>query len=194
MGRPEKVKPLPSKETLDMLLKYEPETGSLTWRERDISTFGWSGVRSPEWGFKHYHARFANRPAGAKRRDGYATVMIGEQHYKVHRVIWKIMTGDDPIEIDHINGDQGDNRFNNLRSVERPINCRNKSLYENNKSGFPGVEFHNRDLVWLAKIGAGNKQIHLGSFPTKDEAIACRIGAEVVLAYHANHGRQKYEE
>lgn len=194
MPRPEKWKPLPSKETLDMLLKYEPDTGSLIWRERDISTFGWSGVRSPEWGFKQYHAKFAGKPAGGKHRDGYAKVMIGEQHYMAHRVIWKMVHDDEPADIDHINGDKNDNRLSNLRSVTHGVNMRNKSMYTNNKSGITGVEFHNRDKVWVAKIGAGNKQIHLGTFPTKDEAIACRIGAEVILAYHTNHGRHKYEE
>lgn len=99
------------------------------------------------------------------------------------------MTGEDPLVIDHINGNRGDDRFENLRDVTPLLNARNAALFSSNKSGFPGVEFHSRDLVWTAKIGVGGKQTHLGNFKTKEEAIAARIGAEVVLDYHVNHGR-----
>lgn len=36
-------------------------------------------------------------------------------------------------------------------------------------------------LVW-------NQQIHLGVFPTKDEAIAARRAAEERFGFHKNHG------
>ena len=193
MPRPEKWKQLPSKERLDSLLSYNPESGELRWKGREFDSLDHDG-NFVGLGSKRWNAIFKGKEAGSRRPGFYRKVTIDGSAYMAHRLIWKIVHNEEPISIDHINGDIHDNRISNLRSVEMPVNLRNKSLYENNKSGFPGVEFHNRDLVWVAKIGAGNKQIHLGTFPTKDEAIACRIGAEVVLAYHANHGRQKYEE
>lgn len=190
MGRPLVSKALPPQSELLRLLDYDPETGALLWKARPESDFYPVGKRSAAFMAAHWKSNRAGKSAGAKRADGYATVMIGGSAYKIHRVIWKIATGEEPVEIDHINGNMADNRLSNLRSIERGLNMRNRALYANNKSGFPGVEFHKRDKVWIAKIGVGNGQVHLGSFPTKDEAIACKMGAQVILDYHANHGRK----
>lgn len=117
-------------------------------------------------------------------------VMIDGVHYMAHRVVWMLVYGEEPIEIDHIDGDRSNNRLGNLRSVDRGMNMKNKALYLNNTSGIVGVEFHKRDKVWIARIGVGDgEQIHLGNFKTREEAIACRIGAEVVAQFHINHGR-----
>lgn len=191
MGRPLSAKPLPPLSVLKRLMAYDPETGTLHWRDRPESDFNPVGKRSAAFMAAHWKSRRAGKPAGGARLDGYATVMINGVSYRIHRVVWKIMTGEEPVEIDHINGNKSDNRFSNLRDAGRSLNMRNRALYANNKSGFPGVEFHKRDKVWVAKIGAGNRQVHLGNFPTKDEAIACKIGAQVILDYHVNHGRQE---
>lgn len=172
MGRPHAApKELPEVEVLNHLFRYDSESGLLYWRN-------------------HTRNGRPDKIAGGINH-GYWKVMISGLSYYSSRVIWKMINGSDPVFIDHINGDKSDNRLENLRNVDHIVNMKNKSLYVNNKSGFPGVEFHGRDGVWVAKIGAGNTQLHLGNFPTKDEAIACRIGAEVVLEYHQNHGRHK---
>ena len=189
VARPEIFRKLPEAEVLHRYLTYDPDRGLLQWRERPLSDFVQVGKRSAAALHKMWNTKFAGAQAGGVRKDGYATVMIGEVNHKVHRIVWKMAHGNDPMEIDHIDGDKGNNRLENLRSVSRGANLRNKSLYANNSSGFPGVEFHSRDKVWIAKVGAGRKQVHLGSFPTKEEAIACKIGAQVMLDYHANHGR-----
>ena len=189
MPRPEVAKPLPSKERLEELLDYNPDTGLMTWKPRPLSAFGPSGKRSAGHLHKHYCVRFEGKPAGSTRSDGYATIMIDRETYKRSRLAWKIMTGEDPMLIDHISGNRGDDRFANLRSVMPQVNARNAALYANNKTGFPGVERHSRDAIWTAKIGVGGRQVHLGNFKTKEEAIACRIGAEAVLGYHDNRGR-----
>lgn len=184
MARPEIWKNTPSREELLKILDYDRDTGKITWKKRDQTSSDdrrWNSIRG-------------GKDAGFTRKDFYRKVMIGGESYAAHRLIWKMVYDEEPIHIDHINGDRNDNRISNLRSVNHGVNMRNKTLYANNKSGFPGVEFHHRDGVWVAKIGAGNVQIHLGNFPTKDEAIACRIGAEVVLSYHQNHGRPKQQE
>ena len=189
LARPEVFRQLPEAEVLRRRLRYDAETGALLWRERPLSDFVAKGRRSQEHIWRMWNTKFAESPAGARRKDGYATVWWDGVALKVHRIVWKVHFGEDPMMIDHINGDKSDNRISNLRSVEHGVNMRNKSLYASNKSGFPGVEFHGRDNVWVAKIGSHRKQVHLGSFPTKEEAIACKIGAQVMLDYHANHGR-----
>lgn len=193
MGRPEKSKPLPSKEKLMEILDYNQKTGEIVWKPRDDQPMMIPDRRNA-FNAKRFNAIYAGKPAGSIRKDFYTQIMIDGDHYKAHRIAWKMVHGEEPIDIDHINGDKSDNRIENLRSVSHGENMRNKPLYANNKSGFPGVEFHVRDGVWVAKIGADNRQIHLGSFPTINEAIACRIGAQVMISYHENHGRLQSEK
>ena len=59
----------------------------------------------------------------------YRTVRIGKKKHYVHRLIWILMTGEDPgsLEIDHINRDSHDNRWCNLRLVTRGRNQFNTS-------------------------------------------------------------------
>lgn len=191
MGRPlAPQRPLPSLERLELLLTYDKETGSLLWNSREPSSFDPYPSRSQEHQANHWNTRFAGKDAGSFS-GGYLRVMIDKVHYFAHRVIWKLVTGEDPVFIDHIDGDTRNNRFENLRNVDHVVNMKNKSLYTNNKSGFPGVEYHNRDGVWVAKIGVDGGQVHLGNFSTQAEAIAARIAAQVMLDYHENHGRQK---
>lgn len=190
MSRPLASQPtLPSFERLHTLLSYDPETGILTWKERDPITFTAGRVATCVAQANRWAVVYANKTAGSMS-GGYHRVFIDGKHHLSSRVIWKMVTGEEPLFIDHENRDRADNRFVNFRNVTHGVNMRNKNLYANNKSGFPGVEFHKRDKVWIAKIGVGSGQVQLGSFATKDEAIACKIGAQVVLDYHASHGRQ----
>jgi len=124
------------------------------------------------------------------KKGEYLRIMIDGKHQMVHRVIWKLVTGEEPNQVDHVNGIRADNRIENLRSVSFAINLKNKALYRNNKHGVPGVGYHKRDKVWTAKIGIGGKQLTLGSFATKDEAVAAILAGHVILDYHPKHGRK----
>ena len=189
MGRPlKKPDPLPTIERLRQLVRFDARTGRLFWLHRDQETFS-GNEKFRERTAMRWNRVFAGKEAGGDYH-GYRRLMIDGVHHFAHRVIWKMETGEEPVEIDHINGDKGDNRLANLRSVVRPVNMKNKALYKSNSSGFPGVEFHARDRVWVAKIGVGGGQLHLGNFKTKDEAVAARIAAQVVLDFHPNHGRE----
>lgn len=191
MGRPVKYLDLPTIDRINGLLEFCEFRSTLKWKKRDPSTFTGSVKRSSDWKAAQWNSRFAGNDAGGIRPHGYHMIMIDGVHYMTHRIIWKMKTGEEPVQIDHIDGNRENNSFSNLRSVEHSVNMKNKSLYVNNKSGTPGVRFHRRDGVWEAKIGVDGGQIQLGSFETKQEAIAARIAGEIVLKYHENHGRQK---
>jgi hypothetical protein len=68
--------------------------------------------------------------------DYVGTKVEGKIEY-LHRVL---MPNDDPcLVVDHINGDNKDNRKSNLRLVSYRINSINRKIKINNTSGFVGV-------------------------------------------------------
>lgn len=78
------------------------------------------------------------------------------------------------LDIDHRNRNKLDNRTKNLRIVTRSRNVFNSWLQKNNSTGHRGVfyEKKNESKPWLAKIGVRKKQVYLGNFKTKKEAIS----------------------
>lgn len=178
------AKALPEKSYLLQLLRYEPTTGHLYWMERSLSRF------ATERAGKVWNSRFAGKLASVGLHSrGYIYIQLEGVRFLAHRVIWKMVTGCDPEEVDHINGHRSDNRWENLRDVSKVVNCQNSHLSKNNKSGVLGVMFHKASAKWLAKIGVGMEAIHLGVFDEFDDAVAARKAAEIEYGFHANHGR-----
>jgi hypothetical protein len=77
---------------------------------------------------------FFFKPSGRSRRkragqmaQGYIRLSVAGKSWAVHRLIWKLHTGRDPVGlIDHINGVRYDNRIENLRDVSAQANNLNK--------------------------------------------------------------------
>ena len=65
--------------------------------------------------------------AGGTTTARYLKTRIGKQVISTHRLIWVYMTGEDisEYEIDHINRNTHDNRWCNLRKVDRATNQSN---------------------------------------------------------------------
>ena len=65
-------------------------------------------------------------PMGRFTPDGYRSVHMLGFSWPEHRLIWKVVTGQEPKGyIDHINGVRDDNRFENLRDVSPQGNALN---------------------------------------------------------------------
>jgi hypothetical protein len=140
------------------LLDYDPETGVFTW----LVSAG--RVR-------------AGGAAGSMNR-GYREIRIDRRNYAAHRLAWLYMTGERPShEIDHINGDPGDNRIINLRPATSSQNKANARKRSRNTSGWKGVSWHARDRKWRAMIGVAGRQQHLGYFDCPAEAHAAYVRA-----------------
>lgn len=189
MGRPLNTpNALPDLDMLNMLLTYEQSSGKLFWRERSLSTFVAIGARTAEYLCKAWNTKFANKEAGSFH-GGYTRCTIGKVRYMAHRIIWKMVHGEEPLEIDHIDGDRANNRIVNLRSVTAQVNAKNRKLYENNTTEIPGVSFHGRDQVWQVRIGVDGRELHIGNFSDRDHALTARLAVQSLLDYHSNHGR-----
>jgi hypothetical protein len=165
------------------LLRYEPETGKLFWRERSAEFF------TDEWTRMTWNARFSGKQAiMCPDRGGYHAGTILYRTYRAHRVIWLIQTGNWPVaQVDHINGVKTDNRWNNLRDVSASENLRNCRMSRNNTSGVTGVR-QSRSGKWIAYIHVNGRDQRIGQFSTIEEAADARSLANAAHGYTARHG------
>ena len=108
--------------------------------------------------------------AGCLDRFGYILIGINKKSYRAHRLAWLYVYGIWPInEIDHINGNTGDNKITNLRDVTCNINKQNRQFAQrNNKLGVLGVSPQGK--LFRARITINRKYKHLGSFDTVESA------------------------
>ena len=160
-----KTKPLPPVEWLRELYDVDEERGLLV-------------------------SRRTGRPVGYQRSKHKASLaaMTPWGQYFVHRLIWRLVHGEDPgvLDVDHINGDQGDNRPCNLRLATRAENCRNQGPRVTNKSGYKGVSRNPGSRnSWRAQIrvteGDVRKLVYLGSYRTPEEAHRVYVAAANAL-------------
>ena len=90
----------------------------------------------------------------------------------------------DGMDIDHKthpgrNSHKIDNRKSNLEFKTRLDNMKNQAMRNTNTSGTTGVSWHKKYQQWSAQICVNYKQIHLGLFDKKEDAIAARKEAEI---------------
>lgn len=113
-----------------------------------------------------------NKEAGSVGNRGYRCICINYRKYMAHRLIW-IMHGNDPVEmLDHIDGDQLNNRIENLRPVTNSQNQRNQKLRKDNTSGIKGVSWLNAHKRWAGQVWHKGKLYRAGYFKNKDECAA----------------------
>ena len=163
---------LPSQEILNEYFIYNPINGKL---------------------YNKIHRNPAARKgaeAGTMGLKGYRQLSMDRVIYYVHRIIWKMVTGNDPAEeLDHVNHSRTDNRMDNLREVTPSENQRNSSMAKNNTSGVTGVHWQEDRQKWNAQIVVENKTVYLGRFTQRWHAIRARKLAEVGYGFHPNHGQ-----
>lgn len=150
-----KRNPLPEAEYLRSLFTYEPGTGLLQWKI-DRSN------------------KRAGDPAGARRGEvGYLQVSIDNRLYRVHLVIWKMVTGEEPENfIDHEDTDKGNNRWLNLRDATKSQNQANIGLTARNTSGFKNVRWYKAYQKWAAQFTKEGVCYFVGYFDDVNEAAA----------------------
>ena len=174
-----------NKKDIDILLikeflDYNPETGVLTWKKRQKHHFK-EGERQANscsiWNNKH-----AGTIAGSDDGRNRIVVKIYKNTYFAHRLAFVIMKGRDPkAQIDHINGDSKDNRWENLRECFDYENKQNLSPKVNNTSGYTGVWWHKQIGKWCAEIRTRNVKYYLGTFDDPKEAYETYLAAKQKL-------------
>jgi len=104
--------------------------------------------------------------AGDKDGRGYRRVMLGKQHYKMHRLIWIMFNGDIPngLLVDHVDRNISNNKIENLRLLTKSMNARNR--------GAKGVYYDASRNKWVAQASVNNTNVALGRFDTREAAEA----------------------
>jgi hypothetical protein len=158
-------------EILRKLLRYEPETGKLFWRKRELKHFNATEGRAAANVCATWNAKHAGREALTGLSNGYRNGRVLDRPVRAHRVIWAMQTGAWPdADVDHINGVKDDNRWSNLRQASRSQNACNRPVEKRSAAGIKGVRWHKRDRRWIARIRANGKEFHLGSFLSAEAA------------------------
>jgi len=168
-----RYRPLPPLEELKEYLDYNPDTGIFIWKKSNN-------------GFIK-----EGRKAGSLNSNGYRRIQFMKNELLLHRVAYYMHYGVDPLEklVDHINGDKADNRIKNLRLVTNQQNLFNKSsLSKRNFSGFTGVFWNKKARKWQSGIWCNVKNIYLGLYSNKEDAIKARKEAEI--KYYGEFRRQ----
>lgn len=132
--------------------------------------------------------RIDGRPAGT-RFEGYRIISIGRRRYLRHRLVWFLFHGQWPSEdVDHIDGNRGNDRIENLRAASRSENMCNRGKQSDNTSGLKGVFWHKQRQKWRAQIKRDRKARHLGLFNCPAAAsLAYQIAADELHGEYARH-------
>ena len=163
--------PLLTAEVARVVFCYCPETGLLT-RAADRP----DGAPGPRYK--------KGDPVGTETRDGYLKLRVLGRYYRVHRLIWLMVTGHWPVHgIDHRDGNPANNRIANLRDVPQLLNARNQRRPHRDKiTDLPiGVYRHNsKKNPFVARMQSdGSQVLYLGCFPTVELAVAARQAVAV---------------
>jgi hypothetical protein len=138
-------------------LDYDPETGNLTWKYDRSNVKAGSIAGHLHKGTGYWYVRFRNRL------------------YRTHRLIWLLMVGRWPHEqIDHRDGNRGNNAWLNLRECSNTQNVHNTPHDKRNSSGFRGVSWCRRTKRWRAQLWHNGASVNLGRFATREEAHEAR--------------------
>lgn len=172
------------------LVDYDCNTGIIIWKERGLEYFQ-SEKRSPEWLSRAWNAAYAGKVAFTAKSHGYFIGCILKKMVKSHRLAWAVHYGEWPDgEIDHINGDRADNRISNLRCVTSHVNRKNEGASKNNTSGYSGVQWCKQTNKWRAVIKHNYKNVHIGRYVRKEDAISAVKRKRSELGFHYLHGER----
>jgi HNH endonuclease len=164
------IKPLPDRELVQRLLRYDAATGEFAWLRRPREMF------RNEQNFRSWNTRYAGRIAGNISPTGHRMIAIGHTQYRAHRLVWLYMHGETvPEVIDHVDHNKLNNRFTNLRAASKAENGANARRPTNSTTGIKGVAiFKGR---FRARVVLHGKEHHLGYFDTMEEAAKARFEA-----------------
>jgi len=152
---------------------YNPQTGICVWKQRPLHHF------RDEAQQRQMNTRCAHQVIGTRNKSGgYLVVKLHGKTRRLHRLIFKWMTGSIPYFVDHINHQVTDNRWSNLRAASHSQNQANN--WRKRTRRYKGITPHHKGRKYVAQCA----NTYLGCFDTEEEA---------AMAYDA-HAAQVFGE
>lgn len=149
-------------------LKYDPASGLFTHT-------------------KDYGRVKAGQHVSSLDSHGYIRVSYKGKRYLGHRVAFYLMTGKWPEQdVDHIDGNRTNNKWNNLREATRSQNLQNQKCTRG-VSRFKGVTFNGS--VFVAQIGKRGKSYIGCSKSEKEAAMIYNNAARVLFGNFARYNQ-----
>lgn len=165
----------PTLERVKELLDYDPETG----------VFRWKKITS--------HRVKVGDVVGYRIKSGHILVGIDGRRYCVHQIAWFVTYGEWPAhEVDHKDGDPGNNRITNLRAATHAQNLKNQRKPKNNTSGYKGVRRSTNGKRWWARLKVDYKEIYIGAYDTAEEA--ARAYDEAAVKHYGEFARTNFDD
>lgn len=150
-------------------------------------------VYNPNDGLIYYAKWPGMQVATYVNSNGYCRLTVAtNKKYYVHQLAYLFMLGTLPpkgFHIDHIDGDKLNNKWDNLRLATPSQNSFNSKIHIDNTSGVKGVSWQSSCNKWKASIKVNGNVFNLGTFATKDQAIAAvKKLRDLLHGEFANHG------
>lgn len=147
-----------TKQRLDELYEYIPSAGEFV---RRIGTGGCA----------------AGSIAGYTNQQGYVVMAIDGKEYRRSRLVWLHMTGEMPAQqIDHINRNRSDDRFQNLRQV----------THQQNQWNTCKCDGEHKNIYWKSKAKKYEVQVsnkYIGRFSDYQSALVAAQEARANRAF-----------
>ena len=112
--------------------------------------------------------------------NGYYYVNLRKNNKPLSKNVHRLVAGaflpnpENKKSVDHINNDRKNNKLTNLRWATLSENQHNRKINKNCSSGSKGVSFVKKTNKWRARISINGKEIYLGSFMKKEDAVNIR--------------------
>jgi hypothetical protein len=159
--------PLPPAEELRALMQYDPKTGSLIWHPKPPTT----------WVNRRFNTLFAGKQVGSTDSQGHVQVRIRGPLRQVHRVIWKMMTGNEPPPmLDHKDGNPSNNKWTNIREATPQTNNWNSLARSESSTGHRCIYAlkpkNPTSYQFRVIMKVSGRDTHFGNFHTIEDAKA----------------------
>ena len=137
---------------LRSLFDYDKKSGKIYFKPRV--------TKGPSWCTNAWNTRYVGKEAGYNH-DGYIRISLPDRsEIYAHQIIFAIIKGFIPKEIDHKDLIKSNNKWKNLREASHSQNAANCRKRKTNKSGYKGVSWSKARGLWFMQITRNNKRFY----------------------------------